>query len=150
LIQRNPKQVVEVSAENADTSGLREKDLSKLDRAIAAHKRMLDAEYEMRIQERVKVELQIMLDDYNAVNAKHKQVIAAYKGVFSKSEYKTLLGILHPDRYHNIDDVQRARLEKAFNLIKAKEFELCGDDGAVQNVSLPKTVADLMARRKGK
>lgn len=137
------------SAESAKKS-IEKGAADRLDAAIRAHKRVLDAEYEIRIQERVKVELQIMLDDYNRVSDKHKAVIAAYKGVFTRSEYKSLLSVLHSDRYQNLDDVQRAKLEKGFNLVKSKEFELCGDDGSVEGVTLPKTVSELMAMRKNK
>lgn len=139
-------QAVAESAKKSIEKGAAE----RLDAAIRAHKRVLDVEYEIRIQERVKVELQIMLDDYNRVSDKHKAVIAAYKGVFTRSEYKSLLSVLHSDRYQNLDDVQRAKLEKGFNLVKSKEFELCGDDGSVEGVTLPKTVSELMAMRKNK
>lgn len=92
-------------------------------------------------------EFQRMLDQCNAIAAKHKAVIAAYKGVFTRTEYKSLLGMLHTDRLHGLDDEQRAKYERMFNLVKSKELALCGDDEPTGPSTLPKTVADLMARR---
>ena len=63
---------------------------------------------EMRMHARVQAELQIMLDQYNALADKYKDTIAAYKGVFSRTEYKSLLGLLHTDRLQGLDDEQRA------------------------------------------
>jgi len=123
----------------------------KLERAIRAHKRVLDLEYEARIQERVAEDLQSMLDMYNAENKKHKAVIAAYKGVFTKTQYKSVLGSLHPDRIPNIDDITKARLEKAFSLVESKKLELCGSNANDSNGStLPKTVNDLMKMKRNK
>ena len=144
----------EERAEDAAKKALEEISVSstqKLERAIKAHKRVLDLEYEARIQERVKEDLQSMLDMYNAENKKHKAIIAAYKGVFTKNQYKAVLGSLHPDRIPNIDDVTKARLEKSFILVESKKLELCGSDANdTRGSTLPKTVNDLMKMKRKK
>ena len=94
----------------------------KLEAAIRAHKKAVDMEYELLIQERVTIELQIMLDDYNKANAMHKRVVKAYKGPLSVSEYKSLRSLIHPDKHPNADDVMKARLEKMFHIISEREL----------------------------
>jgi hypothetical protein len=107
---------------------------------------------EAEVQERVTEGLQSMLDMYNKENEKHRRVVSAYKGIISEKDYKILSSALHSDKYPDIDDVQRGRLDKAFAIIRDKKLELCGDNGNGNGngngTSLPKTVAELMAMRR--
>jgi hypothetical protein len=149
-IEKDGAAVVAENRSVAESIELPETLQQRFDRKLAAAQRALEAEYELRIQARTQVELQIVLDQYNAIADKHKKTIAAYKGVFTRTEYKSLLGLLHTDRLPGLDDVQRAKFERMFNVVKSKEFELCGDDGATGASTLPKTVADLMAMKHKK
>ena len=110
---------------------------------------MLDAEAEWHLQERLKQELEILLPDYNQAHDKHIAIVNSYHGVMSQGEYKLITGLLHADKYPDLDDVQKARLDKGFNLMRDKKELLCGlsENNKLSN-SLPKTVADLWARRK--
>jgi len=121
----------------------------KLDSAIRAHIRVLDGEAEYHLQERLKQELAILLPDYNEAHDKNIEFVNSYHGVMTHAEYKLVIGLLHADKYPGIDDVQRARLDKGFHILKTKKELLCGlsDRNKLSN-SLPKTVADLWARRK--
>ena len=121
----------------------------KLDVAIKKHKRILDAEQEAIVAERVQYELQVMLDMYNKESDKHQKVLNAYQGVMTSKEYKLVSGALHSDRYPNLDNVAVARIDKAFNIIREKKLELCGQDRE-ESSTLPKTVSDLMAMKAAK
>jgi len=119
-----------------------EPDLSKRE----SHRRAV--EIETAVQDRVREALQLALDDYNLIADKQKALIKAYRGIFTPQEYKFISGALHSDRYQNLDDVQRGRLDKAFGIMVDKKLELCGDSNDLESSTLPKTVSDLMARRK--
>lgn len=114
-------------------------------RAITCTESAIEAE----IQGRVNSTLQGILDDYNKVHDKHISVINSYKGVFTQKEFKLLVSVLHPDRYPDLDDVQRKKMDNAFDLIKGKETVLCGVEKEIVS-TLPKTVSDLFAMRKKK
>ena len=107
---------------------------------------MLDAEFWERVQEELEQEV---LPNYRKTVDEYNSVVNTYQGVFTKDEYKKLLGVLHTDRYPDIDDVLKRRMEEMFDLVTRKKFELCGPDVKREN-TLPKTVADMMAMRKTK
>jgi hypothetical protein len=121
----------------------------RLETAIRAHKRALDAEHEYHLQKRIKEELNRILPGYRKRDQEHLDTINAYKGVFSRAEYKLVLGLLHSDNLPGIDELRRARYDKAFDLVKRKERWLCGlkESDKVES-SLPETVEELLKRRR--
>ena len=149
--RKDPSGEIEKSKEAVDElpDNLPKTAKQKLDSAIRAHIRLLDAEAEYHLQERLKQELEVFLPDYNEAHDKNIAFVNSYHGVMTHGEYKLVIGLLHADKYPEIDDVQRARLDKGFHLMKIKKELLCGlsDRNKLSN-SLPKTVADLWARRK--
>lgn len=139
--------VSEAEAEAIALSGeLTDAEQSKLDKAIKAWRKVSDIE----VQERVTQELQKILPVYNAKFEKYKKVTNAYKGVFSMKEYRQLVSVLHSDKYvDGLDDLQKKKLDTAFNLVQEKKDELCGMQSSGKNEgTLPSTVQDLMKSRR--
>jgi len=120
----------------------------KYESALRAGKRVL----ELEMEERVKIELDKQLPFYVALSEKHKKVVDAYKGPLSHKEYKMILGCLHPDKLTGLDDIQKTRYNKAFNILKEKEFELAGlpPREPKRENTLARNSAELRARRKNK
>lgn len=120
----------------------------KLDTAIRVHKRILEREFE----ERVRVESLKLLDDeilprHAREYQRYKEIVDSYKGIFTYHEYKMLKGFLHPDRHPN----EQEKAAHLFRLITEKEEILCGLKDTVKDErpnALPKSVAELMARRR--
>lgn len=115
----------------------------KLQAAIRVHKKILDNEFQDRITEA----LRPMLVNYNREHDLNVAANDAYRGVYTEKEYKSILGALHADRYQGLDATATARLNRAFNLIQAKQFVLCGVRTEPAS-TLPQTVEELLAMRR--
>ena len=124
--------------------------------SIRAHKKKLDREYWSRMQEEIQKQLEdTILPDYRKRSEEHTRVVNAYRGVFTTTDYKMLIGVLHTDRYQELwdkdeADVRKTRMARAFDLLQQKRLELCGVEDEPRVSTLPKTLADLMAMRKTK
>ena len=119
----------------------------KLQAAIRVHKKILDNEFNERVNERVTEKLRPMLADYNRENDKNVAANEAYKGVYTEKEYKMILGALHADRYQNLDETQLSRLNRAFQLVESKRWQLAAIRDDTPS-TLPKTVEDLLKMRR--
>jgi hypothetical protein len=106
-------------------------------------------DYDWRVEERVREELEVILPEYSDAHEKHLEIINTYKGVLTSDEYNLIRGLLHSDNYPGIDDVQRARLDKGFDVLKQKKELLCQrrESEKLTN-TLPNTLGELLARRK--
>jgi lambda repressor-like predicted transcriptional regulator len=120
----------------------------KLEAAIRQHKRQLDLEFEQRVQAEVQSRLEAtILPHYNEKYNLYMSVIKARKGIMDRASYRKILAALHPDR--QLDPSLKKRAEDAFNLFtKIEKLVLDEKESPTGDESLPKTYADLMARRK--
>ena len=131
----------EESAEEA-AAALEQKEVSKLERAIKAHKRELDAQFEQRVKEHMETVLEMYSEEYD----RYKAFNDSYSGVFADDEYKLLISVLHPDR---CPPEQAQRYAKAFHLVKSKEEILCKvKPASLTPTSMPRTLSELIKRRK--
>jgi hypothetical protein len=117
------------------------KEVSSLDRAIAAHKRLLDQQMEERIKERLQSALDMYVKEYD----RYKEFNDAWKGLLTDDEYRLVISCLHPDRAP-ADRIKQ--YEKAFHIIKSKEDVLLAAKQEPKQTTMPRTVEELMARRK--
>ena len=124
-----------------------ETDKAKLEKMAKAQEVQQKRTFRQEVEVEAKKWLDDLLPSYSDEYRRYKRFNDAYKGVFSKTEYKRLLSCLHPDR---VSDDLKEKFEDAFNLVKGKEELLCGSKQNDNPSSLPSTVADLMARRKVK
>jgi hypothetical protein len=87
------------------------------------------------------------LPHYNEKYNLYMSVIKARKGIMDRASYRKILAALHPDR--QLDPSLKKRAEDAFNLFtKIEKLVLDEKESPTGDESLPKTYADLMARRK--
>lgn len=117
----------------------------KLNAAIKAYRKQIDLQQHEAIRE----ELEKILPIYKAKAAIYDEFNNKYEGIFTQKEYKQLVSVLHTDRYGDIDDVLKKRLETIFDMIQKKELQLCGLRGSTNTTgSLPTSVSDLMKMRR--
>jgi len=162
-IEEAKQQALDEAAMNAELAA---SDKEKLKQAIDAHKRKLDREYDLtvkkleceidaRVRERAsKLESdikarwdQIYLPNYEEGQRRAQLYRDAYKGVFSKQEFQFLLKCLHPDQRPESD-----KLNEAFSLFNSRKTLLYNEALVERPIDplLPKTVAEMMARKKTK
>lgn len=113
---------------------------TKLDRAIKAHKRLLDIQFDQRVKQYLDEILPMYADEYD----RYKAFNDTYTGVFTDDEFRLLLSVLHPDR---CQPERTTQFSKAFHIIKSKEEVLCKVKPNERPLSLPRTLDELIARR---
>ena len=114
---------------------------TKLDRAIKAHKRLLDIQFDQRVKQYLDEILPMYADEYD----RYKAFNDTYTGVFTDDEFRLLLSVLHPDR---CQPERTTQFSKAFHLIKSKEEVLCKVKPNDRPFSLPSTLDELIARKR--
>ena len=113
---------------------------TKLERAIKAHKKLLDIQFDQRVKQYLDEILPMYADEYD----RYKAFNDTYTGVFTDEEFRLLLSVLHPDR---CQPERSTQFSKAFHLIKSKEEVLCKVKPNDRPFSLPSTLDELIARR---
>jgi hypothetical protein len=86
-----------------------------------------------------------IIERYNGYIAEAKRIFDSHRGIITRADYRTLLASLHPDhnKFEGASDV--------FRLLKELEPVLVKPDVKQINAPpVPKTVAELLARRKVK
>ena len=121
-------------------------DLSVTQRSKAeVFQRRLQRENEVRYQQDVTAgvmdRLEIILVDYKARLADADKVLNRHKGIFTSSQYRTLLACLHPDGRKSVSD---EALTKVRMMIEEYAPVLRQQKEPLQPVPMPKTVADWM------
>ena len=114
---------------------------TKLERAIKAHQRLMDLQFEQRVKEHMEEILKLYAEEYD----RYKAFNEAYSGVFTDDEYRLLISVLHPDR---CQPERAQQFAKAFHLIKSKEEVLCKIKPNDRPASLPASLEELLSRRK--
>ena len=123
----------------------------KLETAIRAHKRKIDAEFDLRLRTEVRHRLEdTILPSYNESYDKYREVIKSRKGVMDKSAYRKIIFCLHPDRVANMkDEILSKRFRDAYDLIITLEKRLLDEkESPTELPPLPKTYAELMKARQ--
>jgi len=113
---------------------------TKLERAIKAHQRLMDLQFEQRVKEHMEEILKLYADEYD----RYKAFNEAYSGVFTDEEYRLLISVLHPDR---CQPERAQQFAKAFHLVKSKEEVLCKVKPNDRPKSLPSSLEELVSRR---
>ena len=123
----------------------------KLDAKLRAHQRQLDLEFETRVL----AESRKRLDEWDIPHylktlRKVEQLLEWRKGggVMSRADYRKIMRCIHPDTGAHVSDEIR---NEAFRLFNQYEAKLVSDNEQVdiKKVStLPRTVEEMMARRR--
>lgn len=121
-------------------------DLSVTQRSKAeVFQRRLQRENEVRYQQDVTAgvmeRLELILPDYKARLADADKVLNRHKGIFTSSQYRTLLACLHPDGRKTVSD---EALTKVRMMIEEYAPVLRQQKEPLQPVPMPKNVVDWM------
>jgi len=113
----------------------------RLEAAIRAHTRKLDAEFAWRVQADIKRLIdEMVLPQYNEEHDHHREIIKSHKGVFDNATYRQILARLHPDT---------GGTAELFDLFKKLERVLRKPEEKPSNIPpLPKTFEELMAHKR--
>jgi hypothetical protein len=119
----------------------------KLDIAIRAHKRKLDAEFEVKTREEVRRWLnEVSLPQYTKELAELERSITSRKGVMDRITYRKILACLHPDRV--TDPALKKRYEEAFRLFTELEKRVLDETQSPTTFrKMPRTYEELMAMK---
>jgi hypothetical protein len=118
----------------------------KFDTALRQAKLRMEAEIRRELHTEYREWLQRQLDQYNE-NARHyEKVLSMRRGVMSRTEYRSILSCLHPDRIQ--DETLKKRYADAFHLFTKLEKAVLNErESPTKPSDLPKTVDELMRRR---
>lgn len=120
----------------------------KLEIAIRQATRKLEADFERRVREAVRQELDDMvLPYYNKKLEEYDEVIKSRKGVLTNEEYRLIISCLHPDRVS--DPETKERFERAFSAFKSHEVALRSEkDMPTTSVTLPRNWEELQRAKE--
>jgi hypothetical protein len=116
----------------------------RLEVAVKAERRRLEAEFEQRVRDEIKKRVDdIVLPSYLQKKEHYERVIAARNGVMSKETYRLILASLHPDRGASVETLNRA-----FLAFRNLELTLCSEkESPTQPWDLPRTYEEMLKRR---
>jgi hypothetical protein len=141
----------EAKASVAETAGLSASAQEKLQIAIRREMKRLELEAETRaINEAQKRIEEWFLPDYMKLLRKVEKMLEYKRGLMSRADYRKILRCVHPDTGAHVSDANR---NEAFRLFTQLEARLVDDaeQADLKRVStLPKTVEEMLARRKTK
>lgn len=115
--------------------------------ALRLYKKKLDAEFDHSVLQEVKKRLdEIVLPTLNKREAMAAQILKNRKGVWTQAEFNSILKCLHPDTGNLVSTDQKTNAFRLMNdskhlLISEKELPTTFNN-------MPKTYAEMMARRK--
>jgi hypothetical protein len=115
-----------------------------IDAALQAHQRVLDEQFEMRMQAEIQRRVrELVLPTFQEQQDDAAFVIRHRKGIFKEVEYNTILRCLHPDLHPSIE-----QKNEAFRLWHARKLVLMSEkDDPRQYKSLP-SMEEFMAGAK--
>lgn len=121
----------------------------RLNAAIRAYQKKLDIEFEGRVLHEIRRRIETtVLPSLLERELRANRVLQSRKGLMAKRDYRNILACLHPDW---VDTVLKKRYEEAFHIFKSLEVLLLDEKQMFTGGNeLPRTFADLMARRKVK
>jgi hypothetical protein len=141
----------EEKASTDAAAGLSMSAKEKLQAAIRGEIKRLELEAETRaINEAQKRIEEWFLPDYMKLLRKVEKMLEYKRGLMSRADYRKILRCVHPDTGAHVSDANR---NEAFRLFTQLEARLVDDaeQADLKRVStLPKTVEELLARRKTK
>jgi IS30 family transposase len=130
-----------------DQSHLSKTSQEKLDAAIRAHQRKLDAEFHQRVNARVKEFTDdTILPDWKKKIAEAQKLYEKRKALMTKDTFNTIRRALHPDSRMSISD---QKLGEAFEAFMALEKYLLDEkDSPTEFGALPRSYADWQAAKQ--
>jgi hypothetical protein len=123
----------------------------KLDSAIRAAVRKVEAEFDVRIRNEVRKRLEeTILPSYNKSYAEHQDVIKSRKGVMDRASYRKLIFCVHPDRVASMkDETLSKRFRDAYDLLINIEKRLLDEKESPTNFPpMPSSYDELMKARQ--
>jgi hypothetical protein len=135
----------------AETAGLSASAQEKLQIAIRREMKRLELEVETRVLNEAQKRIEEWyLPDYMKLLRKVEKMLEYKRGLMSRADYRKILRCVHPDTGAHVSDANR---NEAFRLFTQLEARLVDDaeQADLKRVStLPKTVEEMLARRKTK
>jgi len=130
-------------------------DRDRFKRELAKYQRRIDREAEARVRaELAKVDAkvrasweEIVMPAYEEGQRRYRLYRDAHTGVFTKAEFMLLRKVLHPDTGSNVSAEKR---NEAFGVFNEKKLLLFKEPKPEPESDLPKTLAELLARKKTK
>jgi hypothetical protein len=140
------KTEAELAKQEPDLASFSASAKQKIEAAVRKIQKRMDAEFDMRVQQGIRAHMaEHVLPMYAEKLALADRIIAVHKRPFSIEEYRKLLGALHPDS----SSVERRT--EMFRLVKERELLLRpAERDKPLSSDLPKTIEELLARRKKK
>jgi hypothetical protein len=141
-------EAVRSSAPELSASSLPTTARDKLEAALRQHKRKLNAEFELRVQQEVRKRLDDeILPRYSRRYAEYEKGINSHRGYIARDEYITIWRCLHPDSRNSATDEMLAR---AFDIFSDLKRVLVKQDERkpLQGRPLPRTFEELEAARR--
>jgi hypothetical protein len=130
-----------------DTSGLSKSRQEQFDRALRAARIKIRAEVEAEVNAEVRKAYEEIFIPHAIQRAEWaERILATHRGLMSRADYRKILSCLHPDSM--ADPERKARFGEAFQTFRDLEDVLVKADAPTMAGSLPKTVGELLARRR--
>jgi hypothetical protein len=120
----------------------------KLEAAIRQHKLALDLQFEQRVRAEIKTAMdERVLPAVNARYHEYTKGINLHHGYITRDKYVAMLRCLHPDSRGSVSD---RKLAEASGILADLERVLVkkSERQPLSDTDLPRTYADLMARRR--
>jgi ParB-like nuclease domain len=134
------KEIAKLKARVAELEMLSPTAQKKLECAMRAHQKKIDAEFEERVQEDWRKRMTDFLPHYAEKIRDADAIRDAYRGVFSRAEFRLIQACLHPDR-----SMSDEKLAEAFRTFTQRDSVLVTEDRVlVRSKPLPKTVEEFM------
>lgn len=136
-----------VVMEPPDPVDLSQSAREKFDAALRAHKKMLDVQFEQRVQAEVKQRVEeLILPHFQQKERDAERIIKARKSVMPRSTYRKILAALHPD-----DSMSKEAKRLTFEAFKDLELLVVGEaEMPTGGTTLPGSLEELLQRRKVK
>ena len=140
------KTEAELAKQEPDLASLSLSAREKVEAAVRMIQKRMEREFDMRLQHAIRIQMaEHIMPMYAEKLALADRIIAVNKKPFSIEEYRKLLGALHPDS----SSVERRT--EMFRIVKERELLLRpAEKDKPLSGNLPKTLDELMARRRKK
>lgn len=120
----------------------------KLKLAIKQAVRKVEADFEQRVMNEVKVRIdEMVLPGYLRRYEEAERIVQSRKGIMKKDVFRLILSCLHPDRVP--DGILKDRYAKAFQAFSDLELVLCDEhEKPIETWAMPRSYEEMMKRRE--
>ena len=131
---------------DADQAGSARPSSASFERALRKARIAIRTEIEAELREEHRRWFEdIYIPHLNEKSTHADRIIAAHKGLIPRATFRKILACLHPD---NTDEGRKERFSEAFQAFRELEAVLVKEDTPTRDSGLPKTLGELMARRR--